>query len=427
MREQRLDPYVRYTCTCCGLCCRQPWRVVLEPDKLTAIASHDWSRYPRLAGCTFYREVQGRGGKQIELAKADDGHCIFLDDDNLCIIHKELGEQAKPTACLQLPFFPGRMWDADYVSASYGCRAVQEQTGKPLSAQQQDIARHITVTNRPAAPDALVALDRTCRVNQATARVMTESAMDTFDPRSDESVWARYARVLELFAAACAADRADLVEAIRGDSLIAQTMRIEQLAPFEERSHCPMPARFLLAANLMTDAAPQSIGEGMSVMSRLAMVPRLWSLAQLRGVYASRLLRRNIALDPLFDGALDGALDEESTTFVCRYARSRFWQFYPCGSRLPMLGGLHQMIVDFNTAVLFARSQAVHDERDHLSVEDVKLGVQQVEFHVANQVRLYDVVLRGWLHSVLNNPTFAMASLRLMCPATINAAAGVPA
>lgn len=419
MREQKLDPHIRYSCAQCGACCRQPWRVVLEPEKLPAIAEHDWGRYPQLSGKTLYRQFSGRDRAQIELAKADTGQCIFLDDDNLCIIHKELGEDAKPKVCLQLPFFPGRMWDADYVSASFGCPAVQEQIGKPLGEQSEAIARQIELTSKPADLQALVALDQTRRVTQATAGALVESAMDIFNPDHDQPVWARYGRVLQLFIAACAARGTDLAAAVQNGSLTQQTMPVNEITPFDDRSSCPMAARFLLAANLMTDLAPQAVGQGMGLVSRLTMVPRLWSLAQLRGAYASRLLARNVALEPLFDAAFDGSLDGQSTAFVCRYVRSRFWQYYPCGTRLPFLAGLHQMIVDFNTALLFARSQAVHEQRKRLSAKDVKLGVQVVEFHIANQVRLYDLVLRGWLHGVLNNPTIAVASLRLMCPAPI--------
>jgi len=36
MRERNLDPHIRYSCIQCGACCRQPWRVVLEPEKLPA-------------------------------------------------------------------------------------------------------------------------------------------------------------------------------------------------------------------------------------------------------------------------------------------------------------------------------------------------------------------------------------------------------
>jgi Fe-S-cluster containining protein len=84
-------------CRKCGLCCKPNKfgydRVDIEPS--------DVERWRRLGileevisklKTTDYNDT----GYVIEL---DDGVCPFLDEDNLCILHKRFGYYAKPKGC----------------------------------------------------------------------------------------------------------------------------------------------------------------------------------------------------------------------------------------------------------------------------------------------------------------------------------------
>src|SRR5262245_47288116 len=136
MRLQVIDPKLNFDCQACTRCCDQPWRTVIEPERAAALDGVDWgAEFPALRGKQLYRKARAGDRDVLELGKGEGTRCIFLDHDNLCIIHKKLGYDAKPAMCKQFPFFPARAWDADYVSANYGCKAVQNRAGPPATGQ----------------------------------------------------------------------------------------------------------------------------------------------------------------------------------------------------------------------------------------------------------------------------------------------------
>ncbi len=70
-----------------------------------------------------------------------DGACAFLEDDNLCLIHRVLGFEAKPAAC---QFFPLRVTstpDATLIGVTYACRGTVRNLGEPLSQRWDFLLR----------------------------------------------------------------------------------------------------------------------------------------------------------------------------------------------------------------------------------------------------------------------------------------------
>lgn len=66
--------------------------------------------------------------------------CIFLDDDQLCEVHRSKGELAKPLPCRAYPFefmntFPGEV----SVLARFDCPAVLAGSGDPLRSRRSDL------------------------------------------------------------------------------------------------------------------------------------------------------------------------------------------------------------------------------------------------------------------------------------------------
>ncbi len=64
---------------------------------------------------------------QYTLNKVDD-RCVFLDTDNLCIVHKSAGMDAKPIACQFFPLQVVQAPDGIHVSLNVGCRRLVEMT-----------------------------------------------------------------------------------------------------------------------------------------------------------------------------------------------------------------------------------------------------------------------------------------------------------
>jgi len=111
MRLQVVDDAVRFSCGSCTACCDQPWRTMIEASKAQALDEHDFNAYPQLAGKEFYHKSKAQRNPRhgqpdtnrpeplYPLAKGEGTRCLFLDSDGLCIIHKELGPEAKPNMC----------------------------------------------------------------------------------------------------------------------------------------------------------------------------------------------------------------------------------------------------------------------------------------------------------------------------------------
>jgi Fe-S-cluster containining protein len=91
---------------------------------------------PRLAHEEPFLNSEIRPGQKfIRLDK--QGHCIFLDNKNLCRIHQKYGYEAKPLNCRNYPFRFIETPSGIYVGVSFGCRSVLQRTGKPVKDYQE--------------------------------------------------------------------------------------------------------------------------------------------------------------------------------------------------------------------------------------------------------------------------------------------------
>ena len=89
----------RWSCHQCGVCCRGSI-VPLSAADTARLEAQKWHERPEFQGVATTTSYPG-GDRQ--LAKRADGSCVFLCDDGLCRIHKELGFEAKPLVCRMFP------------------------------------------------------------------------------------------------------------------------------------------------------------------------------------------------------------------------------------------------------------------------------------------------------------------------------------
>lgn len=424
MKLRLFDESVSFSCATCTACCNQPWRTLIEPEKARALDAHDFgSKYPQLNGKTFYYSNGSDTGGRYELAKGEGMRCLFLDVDGLCIIHKELGAQAKPDMCRQFPFLPAHTWTQERISANYGCPSVQKATGRPLSDQAGDIADVITPGARPPDPTAPTPLDATTSLTPEEADALFDRAIAIFDSRREGDIWTRFAELLATLVAvrewktakpAPGGADAGLVEALRAPGSFPGAPPVPAITGFESPAKTPAPARFLFAATLYPDTLPFDAAPAAGFFGRLTLIPRLMALAKLSGGYASRLLGRNVVVHEVLRHALEPELEPAATHLLVRYYASRLWQRFPAGTRLTIIAGIHQHIQDLNAILFFARAEACHTGQDRLTEPLIRQALTRVEFHLANQNRLHDHVLKNWLRGWLANPSLAFQSLRLM-------------
>lgn len=412
MRLQVIDPHVNFACSSCTRCCDQPWRTIVEPDKVAALDAVDWgSEFPQLAGRALYRRVRVGQQTVYELTKSSGNRCIFLADDGLCIIHKKLGYDAKPHMCKQFPFFAARAWDADYVSANFGCKAVQRGKGPALTQQQADVERLVPRAPGPANPDAPILLAPGRTAAQPVARSLLNLLAAQLADEWAGALSDRLAHALATLEAAIALPAESLAAAVaRGD--FAPRPAPQRYEPLASPAAAPLPARFLLAATLFPDTLPPDSTADAGFFKRMTLVPKLMALTRLRGGYASRLVGRNVRVDAVLERAADVRLTPEASRLLARYLQSRLWQQFPSGTRLPVFAGLHQHIVDLNAVQFYALACAAPGAT-RLDVDVVEHALMLVEFHLANQPRLYQQVLQRWLRHALASPEVAWLSLRM--------------
>jgi len=84
-----------FTCRRCGFCCSLSGFVILKEGEAEKIAE-----FLEMDIYDFTREytILTRGRRELSLTEQENGHCIFLQDDNSCRI-----QSVKPSQCIGFP------------------------------------------------------------------------------------------------------------------------------------------------------------------------------------------------------------------------------------------------------------------------------------------------------------------------------------
>lgn len=117
-----------YECTGCGRCCRAAWTIAVDPTAESAVRTSRAYREKRQNGYQPLKLVEGR----TATARAEDQSCIFLDSENLCELHGELGPERKPLVCQTYPFLFTETPDGIFSTLSYACPAALLGEGPPI-------------------------------------------------------------------------------------------------------------------------------------------------------------------------------------------------------------------------------------------------------------------------------------------------------
>lgn len=134
-------PGVRYACTQCGDCCRS-WTIVVTAAERRRIEALDWAgKVERLAGAEVVRPVRDKRMQgRFALAHTADGACVFLGQENECLIHAHFGGEVKPLTCQLYPFSFTPMGARVAVDAAFSCHAVSSGHGGALEERIPDWA-----------------------------------------------------------------------------------------------------------------------------------------------------------------------------------------------------------------------------------------------------------------------------------------------
>ena len=129
-----------FACTSCGRCCRACWTIAVEPEAEPAIRSSQAYQARVREGFLPLTIQQER----VAVARKHDNSCTFLDQDNLCELHRELGGEHKPVVCQTYPYLLTETPDGIFITLSYACPAVSEGTGPPVEQQRAYLEQMIS-------------------------------------------------------------------------------------------------------------------------------------------------------------------------------------------------------------------------------------------------------------------------------------------
>ena len=417
MRLQVIDTESRFECHGCGDCCTSPWRVLIEDKKVAAIENYNWpDKYQQLAGRTLISTDEATGKDEHVLAKQDDGACIFYHHDTeKCIIHAELGMEAKPHTCQQFPLDASAAPDGDRTFAHYSCPSVRDDKGPKLIEDEENIHRLVKPTKGWDRQDVPFTQDICLTIEQST--LFADRLTDLFDTRERGDPWQRFAQAIQLAVAVGRTDAEQLDQALRDPALGTEPPDME-LVGYASLRQSPLTPRTLLGINLWGDLFPDdTVGKTVGIGQRVGMIMKLLQVVRMRGTYASTILKMNISLGKLSAQSIVAPLPAESSDMLRKWIRSRLLARSFAIDELTILAGLHVLILDFDTMVMMARAQAIQTgvPPTHAMYKE---ALSRVVALVVAQTRSFKLIFPSWTLSNLDSPTAAWSSLRLFHPMT---------
>ena len=107
----------------------------LSAEDVARLESQKWHERPEFKGVPTTAPASRR---RRQLAKRADGACVFLQDDGLCLIHKELGFAAKPLICRMFPLQLIPHEKQAVLTLRRACPSAAADKGQPLTEQLAD-------------------------------------------------------------------------------------------------------------------------------------------------------------------------------------------------------------------------------------------------------------------------------------------------
>jgi lysine-N-methylase len=144
-----------WSCHNCSGCCRQHLIEITEEER-ERILDQKWTTKDGVPdGSVVVSHRSSMWKKSWRLAHAEDGGCVFLNDDGLCRIHAKFGEAAKPLACRIYPYALHPSGKKVTVSLRFSCPSVVANLGTPVSenrAELKQIERLVVPANADQIP-----------------------------------------------------------------------------------------------------------------------------------------------------------------------------------------------------------------------------------------------------------------------------------
>jgi Fe-S-cluster containining protein len=131
----RTPPGARFSCLGCGRCCTH-WNVIITGEEYERFRQVDWASVsPSLGGKELFIRLPERDPPDYVIGQDPvTGRCLFLDEENRCVMHAHLGGEKKGLTCRLFPLMFVEAPDGVTVGLRFNCPAVQGNSGEDLSA-----------------------------------------------------------------------------------------------------------------------------------------------------------------------------------------------------------------------------------------------------------------------------------------------------
>ncbi len=127
----------RWHCVCSGCCCGGYLYGPIEDEVAERIENHRFSGNAHLIYPQGPFETAEIHGERVRVLRRVNGRCVFQSEDRLCVIHKELGFDAKPAMCRIYPLNVTLAPDGvAYVSLNMECEGFSKGCKGPLLAEE---------------------------------------------------------------------------------------------------------------------------------------------------------------------------------------------------------------------------------------------------------------------------------------------------
>jgi len=123
IEEVRLADGTKWGCNSCNRCCSEQHLLGPVPRAERDVILKGFTNlgHERGSDPSNFVPLPSADGEPMYLLRPRDGNCSYLDSDRKCLVHKALGEDAKPSVCRMFPFRGVRTptgWD---VGVSLSC------------------------------------------------------------------------------------------------------------------------------------------------------------------------------------------------------------------------------------------------------------------------------------------------------------------
>lgn len=92
----------KFACQSCGECCKM-WNIIIDEKTYQNLSKYFKEHPLPYTDQQLFIINQGENGERIITNNQINGRCIFLEDNNLCFIHRVLGSKAKSETCITYP------------------------------------------------------------------------------------------------------------------------------------------------------------------------------------------------------------------------------------------------------------------------------------------------------------------------------------